>query len=270
MRRVSGVTVVEKVLVLALCLTLGSGAAFAMGRWNGGPSQGAIGPYGPGAGVALLPYEDLSANETAGLLHMVEEEKLARDVYLYLAQIWPDSIFDRIAQAEQIHMDAVATLLAKYGLANPVEDLAEGQFYSSEFQELYDGLISSGSQGWTEALHVGATIEELDIADLMALSAQADNQDILTVYSNIQQGSVHHLNAFVRNIELAGATYTAQFLTDDELAALLNTWVAPRGNGYWNQGSTGAAPAQPGGGYMGYRGIYFVDENGDEVCDYIQ
>ena len=44
---------------------------------------------------------DLSEAEIDGLLFMREEEKLARDVYITLYDIWRDSVFDNISSSEQ-------------------------------------------------------------------------------------------------------------------------------------------------------------------------
>ena len=42
---------------------------------------------------------------------MREEEKLARDVYLTLYDIWGTPAFNNIASSEQTHMDAVLMLI---------------------------------------------------------------------------------------------------------------------------------------------------------------
>ena len=43
----------------------------------------------------------------------IEEEKLARDVYLTLDAQWNMRIFQNISRAEQQHLGAVASLLAQ-------------------------------------------------------------------------------------------------------------------------------------------------------------
>ncbi|MCU0917960.1 MAG: DUF2202 domain-containing protein, partial [Planctomycetes bacterium] len=48
----------------------------------------------------------LTAQETANVLHMRQEEKLARDVYRIFAEMWDCPMFTNIAGAEQRHMDA--------------------------------------------------------------------------------------------------------------------------------------------------------------------
>jgi hypothetical protein len=52
----------------------------------------------------------LNDTETAHLVFMREEEKLARDTYITLNQTWGLRVFSNIASSEQTHMD---TMLAK-------------------------------------------------------------------------------------------------------------------------------------------------------------
>ena len=46
----------------------------------------------------------LTSQEIDDLVHLREEEKLARDVYRYLYEGWNQWIFDNIAASEQQHM----------------------------------------------------------------------------------------------------------------------------------------------------------------------
>jgi hypothetical protein len=71
--------------------------------------------------AAALPVEPLSLQEEESLLFMREEEKLARDVYLYLYDIWEDQIFLNISNSEQQHTDAVLGLIKKYNLPDPAD-----------------------------------------------------------------------------------------------------------------------------------------------------
>ena len=52
-------------------------------------------------------------------MHMREEEKVARDVYLEFYEIYGNVIFKNIADSEQKHMDAVLALIVGYGLDDP-------------------------------------------------------------------------------------------------------------------------------------------------------
>ena len=60
-----------------------------------------------------------------------------------------------------------------------------GQFSRGDFQQLYARLTSEGSTSIGAALNVGATIEDLDIFDLLKAIAASDSQDILTVFQNL-------------------------------------------------------------------------------------
>ncbi|MEJ2646592.1 MAG: DUF2202 domain-containing protein, partial [Gammaproteobacteria bacterium] len=93
----------------------------------------------------------LSVAEADGLTYMREEEKLARDVYLTMQEYWNDRVFVNIAEAEQSHADAVASLLEKYGLVDPALD-AIGYFNNADLQALYDKLVTRGMASELEAL----------------------------------------------------------------------------------------------------------------------
>jgi hypothetical protein len=82
--------------------------------------------------------EQLSAMERSGILFMREEEKLARDVYLYLYEIYPLRPFLNISKSEQAHMDAMLYLIDTLNLVDPVGKNPPGVFQNEELQELYD------------------------------------------------------------------------------------------------------------------------------------
>ena len=158
--------------------------------------------------------------EARDLRFMREEEKLARDVYIMLYAEWGNRVFDNISQSEQKHMNSVLHLLGTYGLDDPA--LGFGEFADEELQGLFDELIASGFQSELDALMVGALIEEVDMEDIVAAMERSDKSDILTVYGNLLAGSVNHLKAFVKNIEaITGETYEAQWLTQEEVDAIL-------------------------------------------------
>lgn len=230
----------------------GSGMGMGSGSGNGTGNGGCVGTGGGGAGagkidgsweygyVDALPYETLNEDETAALMTMIQEEKLARDVYSVMYDLWALPMFWNISQSEQRHMNALGALIAKYGdeyadsLQNPVADLENGEFPAAEdggvdFQALYDGFIEDGGTSAKDALMVAAGIEELDIQDLQELldahtgeTDTIDNQDIRMVFQNLARGSRNHLRMYVRMLELYGEVYTAQYLTAEELDAILN------------------------------------------------
>jgi len=169
------------------------------------------------------PYEDLSSEEEAALIKMREEEKLARDVYITMYQKWHQKVFNNISKSEQKHMDAILCLINKYGLTDPVGDNGVGVFQNSDLQELYNTLVDLGNQSLVSALTVGATIEDLDIYDLMELSQEIDNQDILAVFNDLAKGSRNHMRAFYGQLVNLGESYTPQYISQELFESIINS-----------------------------------------------
>ncbi len=165
--------------------------------------------------LKLIPIEPLSDKERNGLIFLREEEKLARDVYNYLHRSFNLNTFVNIPKSEQQHMDAVKFLLDRYGINDPTEGKAIGEFVNKELQELYNTLIKKGTESAVEALKVGALIEEVDIRDLInELDESVDNLDIKFVYNNLIKGSKNHLRAFTGVLKTYGITYTPVILDE--------------------------------------------------------
>jgi len=144
---------------------------------------------------------DTSSSEfSSGLIFMAEEEKVARDVYLYLSEYWGSRIFSNIASSEQTHMDTVEELLNTYSLPVPSTMDSRGVFENSELQELYDSLIAKGQQSLVDALEVGVLIEETDIIDLNELLEENPPSDVATAYNNLLDGSYSHLDSFNKQL----------------------------------------------------------------------
>ena len=160
--------------------------------------------------------QQLTEAEIEGILFMREEEKLARDVYLYLYEIFPLRPFLNISKSEQAHMDAIKYLIDKYELEDPVGDNPVGVFNNEELQEMYNELIETGSKSKEDALKVGALIEEVDIIDLQhELEVKAENEDVIRVYQNLCRASENHLRAFVRVLKFNNVEYTPVKLEEE-------------------------------------------------------
>lgn len=144
----------------------------------------------------------LTEQEKTDLVHMREEEKLARDVYQKLIDRWQLKFFVNIRESEQTHMDQVKVLLDRYGVNDPVFTDAEGVFTDPELQSLYTELVQQGEGSIGDALEVGIAIEEVDIKDLDAAIKNTARRDIRNVYSNLQEASGHHLDAFTNALDL--------------------------------------------------------------------
>lgn len=153
--------------------------------------------------VVLADNENcrMSDQEKADLLYMREEEKLARDIYNYLDELWGMAIFAKIALSEQHHMDAIKRMIDKHKMTelDPVDIQPEpGLFLNDEIQTFYNTLKVKGTLSQTGALEVGVLVEEINIEKLNDFldPDRLDNQDIINVYQNILEASNNHLRSF--------------------------------------------------------------------------
>ncbi len=204
----------------------GTGQGYGAQRGRGPGNQGQ-GPgagqgrqgfgQGPGAaqgGQQRTQQHDPTANLPAAtsidesteqeLLYMVEEEKLAHDVYVALGEVYDVNQFTNIPRAELQHQDAVRVLLDRYGLDDPTTGAAAGEFSNEQLQSMYDELVTSGASSLADAAQVGITVETTDIADLTAAIEGTDAPDVVQVLSSLRDGSERHLAAFERLAERAG------------------------------------------------------------------
>jgi hypothetical protein len=145
---------------------------------------------------ATLKTLQLTESEEQNILFMREEEKLARDVYLVMYDLWGADVFANISESEQRHMDAIKNLITRYGLEDPVAVDVIGEFVDPELQLLYYDLVKSGEGSLEDALKVGVQIEEKDIADLIQALEDTDKRNIKRVFQNLLNGSYNHLDAF--------------------------------------------------------------------------
>ena len=219
-------------------------AVSANGNRNGNGNGNGGNGNGTGTSVLDLPASDLNADETAALLYMREEEKLARDVYNALYTTWGQPTFQNIAASEQKHMDEIKLLLDRYNLTDPA--LAPGQFTDPSLQALYTQLTSQGSLSLGDALKVGAAIEEIDIRDLQTRIALTDNADLQQVFNNLMSGSYNHLQAFTSVLSRqTGETYQPQYLSADQYQNII---ASTSSNGNGNPAPGTAIPQNDGNG----------------------
>lgn len=146
-----------------------------------------------GANYALAKTSVLSAEEITRLQYGQQEERLARDVYLALADQYQMRVFANIAKSENQHVKAVGNLLTQYGLPQTTG--------YGVLQATYEELITKGRASLKDALEVGETIEKLDIADLQKTDALTTQKSILQVFRQLERASNNHLRAFTRNLE---------------------------------------------------------------------
>ena len=164
---------------------------------------------------------DLSSQESASLTFIREEEKLARDVYSVVENLDPS--FVNVGASEQTHMDAVLTLLERYGLPDPAAGKPKGEFADPALQTIYNELTRRGVVSQIAALQVGVEIEELDIRDIEKAKERITQGDILSTYDSLLKGSRNHLRTFYGKLQASGGDYTPQYVDATTFAAIVGS-----------------------------------------------
>ena len=164
----------------------------------------------------------LSEEETEDLLHLREEEKLARDVYLYAYDKYGIAIFQNISDSEQTHMGQVLDILQKYDLEDSADEKI-GVFNNSDLQNLYDQLTAKVDTSEMDALVVGATIEDLDIKDISEFLDRTEKEDLTDMYESLMCGSRNHLRSFYSQITSDGGSYSPAYISQSEFDSIVNS-----------------------------------------------
>jgi hypothetical protein len=228
--------IITTVAAAGFSIAISAGASIAVA---------APGPGGGGGGSVL------DAAEETHLVFMREEEKLARDVYLTFANMYPNQgTFANIATtSEQTHTDTMRDKLAQFNVADPNPDTNNlpaslGVFTGAEwgwyFDEKFAVLTNWGAQSELDALYAGAFIEELDMHDIVECPQiivdtdngigvggcglnYTDEQALQNSYSSLVSGSESHLRAYVGQIEavIGVGNYQAQYLDQATVDAIL-------------------------------------------------
>lgn len=158
-------------------------------------APGTTASSGPPGAPSAAPTEAATR-----LQYLVEEEKLAHDVYQHFAGLWGTQVFGNIRDSEVTHQQLLVPLLQAKGIADPRTGTA-GTFTDPEIQRLYDQLIQQGTASITEAYKAGVAIEEKDIADLNADLAATTDPATVTVLQRLLAGSQAHLQAFQSHLD---------------------------------------------------------------------
>jgi hypothetical protein len=143
-----------------------------------------------------LASEELTEKQ---LLYLIEEEKLAHDVYTVFYEKYGARVFGNILVSESTHQDRVLTLLRARNISDP-RSTEIGVFTNTDLQKFYDDLIAQGSQNETEAFKAGVIIEETDIADITEQLSNTTDEDVVLALEDLRKGSENHLRAFKRQL----------------------------------------------------------------------
>ena len=165
--------------------------------------------------------DTLTTQEIEDLKYLREEEKLARDVYLYSYDLYQEAIFENISTSEQKHMNKLLGLLNQYNIDDPASTV-RGVFNNQELQSLYNTLIAKADSSLLDALIVGATIEDVDIYDIDEFVARTSKNNIIRIYEKLECGSNNHMRAFTGELTALDYIYTPQYISLSEYNVILS------------------------------------------------
>ena len=195
----------KKSFLIMVALIFFTTFAFAGGDQNQNRHDGELGEGPTQQGRIANPNLDalqvtqLDVDLKKIIYSIYEEEKVARDVYITLGELYPDeNTFANIQLSEQSHMDAVEKLCVKYGIEIPEGELVDvGDFSIEAMEILYDDYVERGQVSLEEALQVGIEIENIDIEDLGKTIYTKDMpKDAIRVLNNLLNASLNHFDAF--------------------------------------------------------------------------
>ncbi len=154
-------------------------------------------------GITPLTNAEASNKQATAdeLAYLIEEEKLAHDVYQAMYTKWGARVFGNIQRSETMHQNMVWAVMNSRGLSDP-RTQEVGRFNNTDLQALYDRLIAQGNQSRVDAYKVGVIVEETDIADLKKTIANLDtaDTDVKATLENLLHASENHLRAFNRQL----------------------------------------------------------------------
>ncbi len=160
--------------------------------------------------AALLALTALQAEDNEGkseldvLLHQLDEERMAYQLYVEFGRLYPNlRQFQNIPRAEARHYGALAAYAKANYLEAEIGEVTDG-FRFPATAELHAKLLTEGSAGPKAALGVGKQVEEIDIRDLDAGLASVESEELKTIYAHLRSGSEHHLAAFNRGLAGGG------------------------------------------------------------------
>jgi hypothetical protein len=199
-------TVIVSIASVAALAIVGTGVGIALSTQTVSPTATSVADATQSVAPSSEPATSPAADAVVGtptlaenLAYIIEEEKLAYDVYTVLGDLWGSRTMSNITNSETSHQSQVEALLVAYGIADP-RSSEVGVFTNPELQALYDSLIAQGSVSEQAAMEVGVVIEETDIIDLDLMISQTTEPDVIAVLESLLAGSVNHLAAFQRQL----------------------------------------------------------------------
>jgi hypothetical protein len=174
--------------------------------------------------IGIKAQDTRNLEKEKSLVFLMEEEKMARDVYSNLGVLRNYQDFKDISEEEEQHLQLIIDMAKQNEILLPeiVELDFKGKFQNVRLQNLYDELIKKAKTSLVDALEVGAWIEERDIADLELAMQNTVDENFDELYSKLKRDSENHLRTFDKALRKKGVKYAPQILPERQFLDIID------------------------------------------------
>jgi len=152
---------------------------------------------------ANVVSNDFSDQEKAGLILLVEKEKLHRDVYMAMANNCQLPLVGELCSCDENYMNLLSIKIDKYGLTNPLVGKEAGEYHDTNVQAVYDDFIENCGTGQYSMMQFAKLMEENDLDIIYEqLEIIEGNTDVMQLYVGLKDASVKQLNSIKDELEL--------------------------------------------------------------------
>lgn len=196
---------------------------------------------------ASLPLEQAKDSQISlsqakdSLFLIVEQKKLAHDVFITLSEHWQKRHLKLLVRVESLHLRAIKRRLKNHDL-NSILGNSTGIFNSSKLQKLYWELVNRGQNSVLDAFHVSAFLKEMDIVNLQSVIDASKNTRITNFSQRLMNNSKKHLRILIKQIERQGGIYEPQEMRQNELNAMPNEGQSTPNEGNVSSNQNDAEP----------------------------
>jgi len=169
---------------------MGSGANGMMGA-NGVGMMGSI--------AVTAPSGTLNTAQRATLAGIAEQQQLARDLYQAFAAQYDSAVLDHVATATAYRLDAVRTLMTRYGVTDPTTGNVAGTFSDPVVQTTYNRLLAQGQGSYDNALAAVRTVEAAQVTELTSDLSGLTAPDVRQVYNRLVSLSEMYQGMFAQS-----------------------------------------------------------------------
>lgn len=169
-------------------------------RWAGDRAVESAEDQVEGGAPSVAPEAEVSplaADQLDAFLFLLEEEKLAGDLYDLFYETSGLKVFDRISNSEDNHFDNLAAQADKLGVdISAILALPDGEYVNPEVQAMYDAWSVEGVASTQTAIEIAVEIETTDIEGLKDAAESVDVASLETAYLALAEASARHLDSF--------------------------------------------------------------------------